>query len=453
MPLRKAGGPALAEFDLIILGAGAAGMLGALAAHQRGLRVCLVDPHWDVANNLAISGGLFPAAGSVLQAQAGVHDSPQIWLDDLRAFAGDSVNESIAHSVAHALPEVMDFFTSRLNAPIDFLPDVVSPGHSRCRFHSTKPAGGRSLHESLRQLIAARSNIQVCPRPIGLERLNTGFAGSDGQSQVQAPHVMLAGGGFGANPDWVAQHIPAMRGALYNGAAHSDGSTMALGVSWGAQLWGMDGFQGQGHTNPGGRTRLGMAIPTMGGILVNRSGLRFVREDIGPSALAPWVMAQAGGQALEVFDAHIAAGLAQHSAYQEAWRASQVVTAEDVPTLAAKAGVDAQGLQDTLAQVNAIAQGLATDALGRQHFARVLSGPFLASWVTGALSHTQGGLLTDGDGRVRDAKGRWIHGVWAAGGCAAGLSGRGAHGYLPGNGLAQSFGLAWRMAQALATTA
>jgi hypothetical protein len=50
---------------------------------------------------------------------------------------------------------------------------------------------------------------------------------------------------------------------------------------------------------------------------------------------------------------------------------------------------------------------------------------------------------------VLDAQGEWIAGVWAAGGCAAGLSGRGAEGYLPGNGLAQSFGLAWRMAQAL----
>jgi hypothetical protein len=106
-------------------------------------------------------------------------------------------------------------------------------------------------------------------------------------------------------------------------------------------------------------------------------------------------------------------------------------------------------LQATLDAVEAMAQGHACDPLGRAHFARVLTGPWLASWVTGALSHTQGGLVTDGDGRVLDAQVQWITGVWAAGGCAAGLSGRGAEGYLPGNGLAQSFGLAWRMAQAM----
>ena len=439
----------LNEFDLVVLGAGAAGMMGALAAAQRSQRVLLVDPHMDQANNLAISGGLFPAAGSALQAKAGVRDSPDAWLSDLRAFAGDSVNERIAAPVAHALPEVLDFLSLGLHAPIDFLPDVVSPGHSQCRFHSTVPAGGAALHQCLRSQVQDQQRITLCPRRVNLERSALGFEGLDGSTSLRAHHVMLAGGGFGANADWVAQHIAPMRGALYNGAAHSDGSTMALGLAWGAQLWGMDGFQGQGHTNPGGRTRLGMAIPTMGGILVNRQGQRFVREDIGPSALAPWVMAQPGGLALEVFDDHIGSGLAQHSAYQEALQAGQVMRADDVPALAALAGVDVQGLQTTLQQVTALAQGRASDPLGRSQFARVLIGPYLASWVTGALSHTQGGLVTDGDGRVLDAQGEWIRGVWAAGGCAAGLSGRGAQGYLPGNGLAQSFGLAWRMAQAL----
>lgn len=437
------------DFDLVVLGAGAAGMMGALAAAEGGRQVLLVEPFMDQANNLAISGGLFPAAGSALQSEAGVNDSPAQWLADLRSFAGDSVNERIATPLAQALPGVVDFLIGRLHAPIGFLPDVVSTGHSQCRFHSTLPAGGAALHHWFRQQIHAHPRITLHPHAVTPQRGPQGFVLHVENQRVRAPHVLLAGGGFGANPVWVAQHIPAMRGALYNGAAYNDGSAIALGLDWGGQLWGMDGFQGQGHTNPGGRTRLGMGIPALGGILVNRQGQRFVREDIGPSALAPWVMAQPQGLALEVFDAHIEAGLAQHAAYQSALQAGQVLRADDVQGLAALSGVDAQGLQATLHAVQAMAQGGANDPLGRAHFARVLKGPWLASWVTGALSHTQGGLVTDGDGRVLDVQGQWITGVWAAGGSAAGLSGRGADGYLPGNGLAQSFGLAWRMAQAL----
>ena len=82
--------------------------------------------------------------------------------------------------------------------------------------------------------------------------------------------------------------------------------------------------------------------------------------------------------------------------------------------LAALAGVNAQGLVQTLAQVAQMSQGQGQDALGRQRFVRALSSPFKASWVTGALSHTQGGLLTRPDGgELRTPRGEaaaWLRG-------------------------------------------
>jgi fumarate reductase flavoprotein subunit len=161
------------------------------------------------------------------------------------------------------------------------------------------------------------------------------------------------------------------------------------------------------------------------------------------------VLAQPKGLALEVFDAAIEAQLGNHSAYQQARAAGRVIEAHSIAELATRAGVDEVALQATLDEATRCAQGLAEDPLGRTRFARVLQAPWRASWVTGALSHTQGGLLTDEDGRVLGEGERWISGVYAVGGCAAGLSGRGADGYLPGNGLAQAFGLGWRLARAL----
>jgi len=80
----------------------------------------------------------------------------------------------------------------------------------------------------------------------------------------------------------------------------------------------MDGYQGQGHANPASKTRLRMSLPTLGAVMVSRDGHRFVREDIGPSALAARVLAQPGQVALEVFDATIEAQLTNHSAYVDA---------------------------------------------------------------------------------------------------------------------------------------
>jgi glycine/D-amino acid oxidase-like deaminating enzyme len=78
-----------------ILGAGAAGMFVALAAQARGLRVVLFDPFLATPNNFAVSGGLFPAAGSRLQREAGVSEAPEAWLDDLRTYATGMVNARI----------------------------------------------------------------------------------------------------------------------------------------------------------------------------------------------------------------------------------------------------------------------------------------------------------------------------------------------------------------------
>jgi fumarate reductase flavoprotein subunit len=61
--------------------------------------------------------------------------------------------------------------------------------------------------------------------------------------------------------------------------------------------------------------------------------------------------------------------------------------------------------------------------------------------VTGALAHTQGGLVVDGSARVLRTDGGPIPWLFAAGGAACGISGHGAGGYVPGNGLAQSFAL------------
>lgn len=435
--------------DVAILGAGAAGMFVALATQARGLNVVLFDPSAHIPNNLAISGGLFPAAGSALQQASGTPDSPESWLEDLRLFAPGMVNENIASSVAHALPLATAFLVNDCAAPVQFLPDVVAPGHRKLRFHSVVPASGVALHSWFRQACMHQPRIRFVAERAHVTREAQGFQLITAHDTLHASQIVLAGGGFGANSELVARFIPGMAGALHNGSSTQDGSTLALGMAWGAQLWGMDGYQGQGHTHPGGATRLGMSIPPLGGVLVNRQGLRFVAEDIGPSALAPHVLAQEGGLALEVFDAAIEAQLGNHGAYQQAVQAGRVMTADSVASLAEQAGVDAGGLALTLAQVSACAQAQAHDPLGRGAFARVLCPPFKASWVTGALSHTQGGLLTQADGAVLNLQGHTIPGVFAAGGCAAGLSGRGADGYLPGNGLAQAFGLGWRVAQAL----
>ena len=82
------------------------------------------------------------------------------------------------------------------------------------------------------------------------------------------------------------------------------------------------------------------------------------------------------------------------------------------------------------------------DAFGRSDV-RALEAPYFGVKVTGALFHTQGGLVVDDHARVVRPDGSVIEGLYAGGGAAESISGHGASGYMSGNGLLTAFGLGW----------
>jgi fumarate reductase flavoprotein subunit len=120
--------------------------------------------------------------------------------------------------------------------------------------------------------------------------------------------------------------------------------------------------------------------------------------------------------------------------------------------LAARFGLPEAALAETLGEARRCARGEAADPLGRRRWARPLAAPFRAAEVTGALAHSQGGLVVDGAARVLRGDGTPVPRLYAAGGAACGISGSGQAGYLPGNGLAQSFALGLLAGEAAART-
>jgi fumarate reductase flavoprotein subunit len=115
--------------------------------------------------------------------------------------------------------------------------------------------------------------------------------------------------------------------------------------------------------------------------------------------------------------------------------------AETVDGLADILGIDAGGLKQTIQEYNNAAGG--KDAFGRI-LPEPLRAPFYGIKVTVALYHTQGGLKVNSDAQVMRPDGSIIANLYAGGGAATGVSGRGLEGYLPGNGLLASLGLGMR---------
>ena len=143
------------------------------------------------------------------------------------------------------------------------------------------------------------------------------------------------------------------------------------------------------------------------------------------------VLAQAGGIAYSIFDARIAAIARQFADFREAGAQNAIVTANSLTALAKTLGLPDGRIEAATAELSSDLP----DRYGRVLAGQSLKPPFCAVKVTGALFHTQGGLLIDKKGRVLGLDDRPFKNLYAAGGAACGVSGTGDSGYLSGNGL------------------
>jgi fumarate reductase flavoprotein subunit len=178
------------------------------------------------------------------------------------------------------------------------------------------------------------------------------------------------------------------------------------------------------------------ALMMEGGIQVNARGARFSDEHQGYSEQCLPVVRQPGGVAWCVYDARIHRLGMEFEDYRGAHALGAIREAADVAALAAACGLPAEALAATLDQTARCARGEARDPCGRDFTGKPpLAPPWFAVKVTGALFHTQGGLVVDGEARVLDARGEPLPNLYAGGGAACGVSGAHVWGYLSGNGL------------------
>jgi fumarate reductase flavoprotein subunit len=437
----------MSEHVVLVAGAGAAGMIATLAAASRGARVRLIERDLAEPSTLALSGGLISAAGTRWQAEAGIDDSPARFAEDVRAFTAGTSHPGVLAAVAGACGRAVEFLADVAGLPLHLHTASRWPGHSVPRLHATPAESGAELSALLRDAIgrAPRITLEDGTDLVALAADGAEVSQAGTRRRIAADAVVLATGGFGAARDLLARHAPASAAAVHVGGRHADGTALRLAAPFMPALGCMDAYQGQPHVSPhrvdGVTPRFGASLPALGAVLVNRAGLRFAPEDLGPSELTAHLLAQPGGVAVEIWDdaAHRAAMAG--GPFRRAASLGVIARCEDLATLAARFALSEQALRATLNHAARCARGEEADPVGRRRWGAALAAPFHAAEVTGALAHTQGGLVVDGDARVMRTDGVPIPWLFAAGGAACGISGEGSSGYVPGNGLAQSFAL------------
>lgn len=433
-----------AQAEVLIIGAGAAGLVAALAADEAGAEVVLVERDAVPSGSTALSAGLIPAAGTRFQRAAGVEDSPARFAQDILEKAHHEPDADMVARLTGHIGPVLEWLADRHGLPFDVITNFSYPGHRVHRMHGLPRRTGSELVDRLRQAVEARG----IPVLTGFHA-TTLFAQGDGgiagiagdrpdgrRETIGCRALVLACNGYGGNRVLVAQHIPQMSDALWFGHSGNKGDAALWGQALGAELVHMSGHQGHGSVARPHGVLITWATIMEGGFQVNARGERFSDESRGYSEQAAQVLRQPGAEAWTVFDARIAGIARQFEDFRQAEAQGAIVAADDIPTLAARLGLPAAALQATADEVSALKRDEGVDRFGRV-FAGVatLAAPFRAVRVTGALFHTQGGLRIDAQARICKAGGEALPNLFACGGAAVGVSGAQASGYLSGNGL------------------
>jgi fumarate reductase flavoprotein subunit len=439
------------EVPVVVVGAGACGLVAALAAHDAGQDVMVLERDDYPTGSTSLSAGLIPAPGSRLQEQAGIEDSPELFAADLVAKTHDRTPYDQALVAARAAGPMIDWLMDRHGVEFELVTGFLYPGHSRMRMHGPKSRTGADLEQAL---LAAVSHAGI--DLITGASVEDVFADGDGRvvgvrcrrsdgmtEDLGCKALVLASCGFAGDADMVRHYIPEIADAECCGHLSNTGDAVKWGLSLGAAVADMGAYQGHGSVAHPHSLPLTWAVIIKGGILLNKRGERFSNEMRGYSEHGAEVAAQPDRIAWDVY------GTSGHEAaegfydYREIRKLGAVKTAATLEELAILTGLPFDRVEAEFRAIEAAARTGTPDRFGRL-FAKddVLRPPFHAVRVNGALFHTQGGLVIDVGARVLRENGEPMPNLFAGGGAARGVSGDANYGYLSGNGLltATTFG-------------
>jgi fumarate reductase flavoprotein subunit len=430
------------SFPTIVVGAGGTGLAAALALRDAGVDVLVIERDPTPLGSTAMSTGLIPAAGTDEQAAAGIDDSPQRFADDILAKTKGKTDAAMALRLAEESADTVAWLRDTHAVPLTLVDGFLYPGHSARRMYGTPGRSGAQLMAAM-ESAAEQAGVLVLT-DASVEMLHTAAQAITGVrirrpdgalEDIGCEALILACSGFGGNAALIDKWIPEMAGAVFHGHPGNKGDALAWGEALGASTADLSAYQGHGGLAAGHGVPILWPLIMEGGFQVNSLGQRFSNEAAGYSEQAAKVNAQPGHVAWSIFDDRLHQLMCQFEDYRDALEAGAVLEAQDEAALAAMTGLPADALLATLADVRAMVGG-ASDPFGRDFTGKpILSAPYRAAKVTGALFHTQGGLVVDADARVLAPDATPLSNLFAGGGAARGISGPGADGYLAGNGL------------------
>ena len=465
------------EADVVVIGAGGAGMISAITAADLGKSVVILESQAMVGgNSIRATGGMNAAAtkwqnenpfeegagvektlataaekysdnetitalaAKVKEQYAAYQANPEGYFDSVELMELDTMvggkgknNPTLVKVLAEQSGPAIDYLeklgmtihnvgsfggasVKRIHRPVDENGKVIAVGSYMIPI----------LEENLKKrdkitLLTSVTAEEITKSEDG-KISGVKAKGSSGNSvEVKAPVVIVATGGFAANKEMVEKYQPSLKGYMSTNASGALGQGITMAEAVGADTVDMDQIQIHPTVTTTDAHLITEGLRGDGAILVNQEGLRFTDEVGTRDAVSKAEIEQTNSQVYLVLDNKM---VEKSAVIQGYIKSGYTVTGEDAKSLAKAMGVPEDAFEKTITEWNESVAKKEDSAFGRTSFADPLdTAPFYAIKVTPGVHHTMGGLRINEVTEVLDKNGNAIPGLFAAGEVTGGVHG------------------------------
>lgn len=464
------------DADVVVVGAGGAGMTAAITAAAEGKTVVILESQSMVGGNSVRATGGMNAGKTVYQDEnefgesAGVEKTlktaAEKYADNETITAlAKTVSEQWAAYQANPTgyfdsvelmeldtmiggkgindPELVETLCANSADAIDWLDEHgitlhnVSSfgGASVKRIHRPVNAEGKTVSVGSYMIPLLQENCEKAGVKMMLDTTATEIltdangaavgvkaTGASGETvTVNAKAVILASGGFGANLDMVVKYKPELKGFMTTNAPGIQGQGIEMAQAISAATVDMDQIQIHPTVEANTAALITEGLRGDGAILINEEGQRFIDEVGTRDVVSAAEIAQTGSYSWLVVDQAMADA---SSVIQGYIKKGYTVTGTTYEELGKAMGVDAAAFAETMEKWNGYVEAKNDPDFGRTSFANPLNtAPYYAVKVTAGVHHTMGGLKINANTEVLNEKGEVIPGLFAAGEVTGGVHG------------------------------
>ena len=464
------------DADVVVIGAGGAGMTAAMTAADAGQKVVILESQAMVGGNSARATGGMNAAKTVYQDENEFDQAAGVEKTLATAAEKYADNETIT-ALAKTVSEQWAAYQANPTGYFDSVelmeldtmvggkgindPELVKTlcegtadaidwlDENGITLHNVSSFGGASVKRIHRPVNEEGKVVSVGAYMIPLLQencekrgidivLNTtvdtiltdangaavGVSGTDKDGNtvvVNAKSVILATGGFGANLDMVTQYKPELAGFMTTNAAGAQGQGIEMATAIGAGTVDMDQIQIHPTVEANTAALITEGLRGDGAILVNANGERFIDEVGTRDVVSAAEIAQPGSYSWLIVDQ---AMVDASSVIQGYIKKGYTKTGATYEELAKELDVDPATFANTMETWNGYVEAKNDPDFGRTSFANPLNnGPYYAIKVTAGVHHTMGGVTINSATEVLKEDGTVIPGLFAAGEVTGGVHG------------------------------